>query len=460
MLERAFYQKLLNWKRSNERKALLVDGARQIGKTTLIEEFSRREYADSIKIDFIEDSTAAAYLGEAASAKDLIERLTLLVGKPVEPGRTLVFFDEVQEAPRIVTLVKYLVQDGRFPVVMSGSMLGVELHNVPSFPVGFLRIEHMFPLTFNEFCRAQNVPEAVMNSIGNAFRNREPLEATLHDRLIRLFRLYLVVGGMPEAVQRYLDTRYDLGAVRTTQTDLVALYRQDIAKYAGNRALQVKAIFDELPAQLAKENKRFQLKSLRDKARFERFANDFAWLVSAKAALKTVNVTEPKFMLKRTEEEARFKLYASDTGMLMSEYPTEVAMAALAGARDVNYGSVYENAVAQALAAAGSPLRYYHNNRKGEIDFLIETDQAKVVPVEVKSGKDYKLHTALNNLLGTPDFGIEYAYVLSEANVSTRERAGKPVHYLPMYMMDCVAKEASTRGPAEVPLMIAPPSFA
>lgn len=441
MLERTAYQDLLEWKTSAKHKALLVEGARQTGKTFLIEEFARREFADCVKVDFLADSEAAALFAGVTSAQQAADALSLISGARFTPGKTLVFLDEVQEAQNLVTFSKYLVQNG-LNLIMSGSMLGVELTQVRSFPVGFLRTITMYPLTFLEFCTAQGVPTSVIDLIEESCTSKTPLAEAVHQRLVQLFRLYLVVGGMPEAVQTHLDERGDLGAVRDVHRDLVRLYREDIAKHAGNRALQVKAIYDALPSQLDKENKRFQLKSLKKEAKFERFANDFAWLTSANIALKTTNVTDPRPMLERSIEENRFKLYASDTGMLLSRYRSSAALGALAGARTVNFGSVYENAVAQELAAGGVPLHYYHNSKKGEVDFLIETDGGSVVPIEVKSGKDYKRHVALNNLLGTPEYGIEKAYVLSEATVSVERRAGGTVFYLPLYMLPFVAREA------------------
>lgn len=254
---------------------------------------------------------------------------------------------------------------------------------------------------------------------------------------------------MPAAVQRAVNGKSDLGAVRGVQEDLIRLYREDIAKYAGGRALQVKSIFDEIPAQLNKENKRFQIKSLAKDSKYDRFANDFAWLVSANAALKVENVTEPKPMLARTAERNRFKLYGSDVGMLLAQYPADVAMAAITGGKSVNFGAVYENYVAQELAAAGVRLYYHHHSRRGEVDFLMERAAGGIVPIEVKSGKDYKLHTALNNLLGTSEFGIQEAIVLSEANVSVGERCGKPVVYLPLYMVGLVAAQGASRASSE-----------
>ena len=440
MFERAAYSTLMDWKQNNRNKALLIDGARQIGKTYLIEHFAQNEYRNWIKVDFLTDSSAARTLAAAQSTQQVIEALSLITGKRISSG-TLVFFDEVQEAQNIVTLSKYLVQDGRFDVILSGSMLDVELKHVKSFPVGYLRIETMYPLSFEEFCRALNVPDSVLAMVDECYTKKTPLESAVHDRLIRLFRLYLVVGGMPEAVQTYISSSNDLGAVREKQQELLRLYREDIAKYAPERALQIKTIFDAIPSQLDKESKRFQIKSIDGTPRYERYANDFAWLVGAKAALKTTNITDPRPMLERSEEKGRFKLYQSDVGMLMARYRSNVALAALAGEKRVNFGAVYENAVAQELAAANVPLHYFHSSRVGEVDFIAETDAGDVVPVEVKSGKDYKRHVALNNLMKSREHAIEYAYVLSEGNVSAEKREGGTVHYLPLYMLPAIARD-------------------
>lgn len=450
MLARNAYQTLLDWKRRDKRKALLVEGARQIGKTFLVEEFARREYSDYIKIDFLENDDAAKMLAGASSAQQVISALSLISGKPAIPGETLVFFDEVQKAQNVLTFSKYLVQDGRFDVVMSGSLLGVELSHVKSLPVGYMRVEVMYPLTFAEFCRAQGVPAEVMASLRQKYDEMRPVDDAVHERMVQLFRLYLVVGGMPEAVQLHIASKGDLGAVRQVQEDLVKLYGEDIAKHAKDRVLQVKSIYEALPSQLDKENKRFQLKSLQNDAKFSRFANDFAWLVGADAALKVTNVTDPRPMLERSEETGRFKLYQSDVGMLMSQYHSNVALGALSGARSVNFGGVYENAVAQELAAAGVPLHYFHNNRVGEVDFIVETDTGAVLPIEVKSGKGYKRHVALNKLLQSEEYGIDKACVLSESNVSVEARGNGVVNYLPLYMAPFVAEDAKGAGLAGV----------
>ncbi len=465
MLKRLAYDSLKLWKGNAKRKVLLVDGARQIGKTYLIESFAQAEYADYVKIDFLRDETAAELLGGATSSTQVVERVSLLADKTLRSG-TLLFFDEVQKVQNVVTLSKYLLDDGRFDIVMSGSMLGVELTRVKSFPVGYMDILHMYPLTFQEFCWSQGVPQSLLDGLKDCFLAKSPVDAGLHSKMIDLFRLYLVVGGMPEAVQEYIDARYDLAAVRELQSNLVRLYREDISKYAEERTLQVKAIYGEVPNQLAKENKRFQLKSLQKQARFERYANDFAWLVAAKSVLKAVNVTEPKFMLARTEEPSRFKLYSHDCGMLLSQYLLEVAADVLVGAKRVNYGAVYENYVAQELTAMGVKLRYFHNSRKGEVDFIAETEKADVLPIEVKSGKDYKVHSALSNLLASPEYAIPRAVVFSEGNVEVEERQGKEVLYLPLYMVGMLAETLAGEcgplgrlGKTSKPFRIAPPTW-
>ncbi len=449
MLKRKAYKNLLEWKQQRDHGALLVTGARQIGKTYLLEEFARNEYEAYVKVDFVKDLEAKNRYAAVTDSGQAIDLLSLELGHPLIPGKTLIFFDEVQEAPEVLTLSKYLVQDGRFDLALSGSMLGTELSGIRSLPVGYLHILDMAPLSFEEFCWAQGVPVSILENVRSCFASRLPLPDAVHDSLIKLLDRYLVVGGMPEAVCKSIEGARDLGSVRQVQDDLVRLYREDIIKYAKKRAPQIQAIFDALPSQLNKENKRFQLQSIAKEAKYDRFANDFAWLVATCTALKVVNVTDPKPMLARTAEQNRFKLYSSDVGMLMAQYPPSVAMASLLGEKSVNFGAVYENYVAQELSAAGVKLYYYHHSKRGEVDFLTETTEGKVLPIEVKSGKDYKLHTALSNLLSTAEYGIDEAIVLSRANVSVEKRREGNISYLPLYMGGLVAELGASRASAK-----------
>lgn len=446
MLKRKMYEKLLSWKQTEKRKVLLLFGARQTGKTFIVEEFARNEYEHFIKVDFRQDADAARLLSAATSAEDLVSRLSLVAGGIA--NNSLVFFDEVQEfGKEVVTLSKYLLEDGRFDLVLSGSLLGTFIQGVKSFPVGYAREERMCPLDFEEFCWAMSVPPAVIAQVRHAYESKEPLEENLHQALMALYRQYIVVGGMPEAVEAFVQNQRDLGAAQAVAAEIGNQYRRDITKYAGDQKTNIAAIYDNIPAQLSKENKRFAMKAVAENGRYSRLQDSFSWLTEAGAALPVYAVTEPKMPLMRTKEQRKFKLYASDCGMLAARYPQSASMDIVLGEGDGNYGAVYENVVAQELAAAGFSLYYYHHSRKGEVDFLLETKRGTVLPIEVKSGKDYKLHTALNNLLGTEGYSIECAYVLSEYNVSVGQRKGKPVCYLPLYMTMCLSEEADTRAP-------------
>lgn len=440
-MKRKMFEKLIEWKHAKKRKVFLLLGARQTGKTYIVREFAKSNYRGFIEINFLEDAENGQFLAGASGAQDLISRLTLVLGRTIEPG-SLVFFDEVQHIGKeAVTLSKFMLEDDRFDLVLSGSLLGTVLEGVTSFPVGYARVERMYPLDFEEFCWALDVPASIFEMVRDRYDNKKPLEETLHKQLVKLFRHYIVVGGMPEATKEFLGKGRDLGAARQVDLDIIEQYRYDITKYANARKTQILTIFDNVPAQLAKENKRFAMMTVKKGVSFDRLKDDFSWLVRAGIVLPACIVKEPKYPLLRTKDARKFKLYASDCGMLLSQFPNTAAMGVIEGAGDANYGAVYENVVAQELTAAGIPLYYYHSNRKGELDFLLETKEGEVLPVEVKSGKDYKLHTALNNLLGTEAYGIKQAVVLSEHNVSIGEREGKPVYYLPLYMLMCLTAQ-------------------
>lgn len=437
-------------------EGFLLVGARQTGKTFVVRQFAREHFARTAEVSFLDNKKAAGILQAAQDTDDFLARLSLVTQTPVVPGETLVFLDEIQEAPDLITVVKFLVEDGRYPVVLSGSMLGTELKGYRSFPVGYVQIERMYPLDFEEFCWSQGVPSSLIDSIREAYRERRPLDEPLHEQFSALFRYFVAVGGMPEVVQTYQDSPYDMGMVRAVASQIIEQYRYDIAKYAEGRAPQIRAVYNAVPSQLDKVNKRFRMDALKEGAVYRRHEDDFAWLVDAAVVLPTYAVTEPKKPLKRTAQRNKFKLYDSDTGLLLSQYVPQVMLDVIDNAPAVNFGSVYENAVAQALTCQNPDLFYFYNSRKGEVDFIVERNDGTLMPVEVKSGKDYKLYTALNNLLGTEDFDIHEACVLSMGNVERGERREKPVWYLPLYMAFCIAEETNGRLQG---VRIAPPVF-
>lgn len=443
MLRRKVTERLLEWKRTS-RKALLVTGARQIGKSFAIRDFGRANYAFFYEANLLLDADARESLTKARDAADFISRVALLSRSTLVEGDTLVFVDEIQEFPEIVTLMKALVEDGRFSYVFSGSMLGTEFKGISSFPVGYVERITMRPMDFEEYCWAVGVSDETLASIREHMVHRAPVEDYVHEAMMRNFRSYLVAGGMPEVVQDYIDSSYSLIRTRKLQGELVDQYRIDIAKYAGRRAFAVRSIFDRLPLELEGENHRFMLSSIRDGARLDEYAEDFLWLTNAGVGLIVPRATEARSPLLRTESASFFKLYESDTGMLVCRYPQSTARAIYLDQKGANLGGIFENAVAQELAALGIPAWYYFTTAEGEVDFLIDGKKGRVVPIEVKSGARVRSHAALDHLLAKPGLRIPEAVVLSGENVF---QEGK-VTYLPVYMTFCLDELVERQGDA------------
>lgn len=450
MLKRKITAKLEAWKTIAREKALLIVGARQVGKSFAIREFGKANYARYIEINLFEDKRAREALSAASDANDFISRVTVLSGQAIVLGDTLVFVDEIQEAPDVVTMAKFLVEDGRCDWAFSGSMLGTEFKGVRSYPVGSVHELPMHPLDFEEFCWAIGVSGEALESVRRCCQDETPVEAYIHEALMANFRTYIVSGGMPEAVQRLVDSDGDIASVRQVLEGLNRQYRRDISKYAAVRSLQVQSIFDQLPVQLEGEARRFVLNSVDPQARYEKYQRDFVWLTNAGVALKTDLVDEPKSPLLKTANPMKFKLYQSDTGMLMARYPISLAQAAYLDEKDPNLGGVYENVVAQQLTAQGHQLFYYQTRKRGEVDFVVDAGNGKAVPIEVKSGRYYHAHAALDHVLETEGYNVDLGIVLSRGNI---ERRGK-VLYLPLYALPFLPLYLGARVPKGFKLQV------
>lgn len=434
MINRKIYKYLEEFYKTNK-KALLVTGARQTGKSFAIRHFGTTHFENLIEIDFIEMSDAAKVVSEAKNSKNLLMRLSVLTNKPLIEGKTLVFFDEVQACPEIVTAIKYLVAEGNYRYILSGSLLGVELNDLRSEPVGYMDIVEMFPLDIEEFMMAMGISQAVWDNIKTSWEQKKPVDSFVHSKLMELFRLYLIVGGMPAVVQKYLDTN-NLQEVLSEQQAIIRLYKRDIAKYDRNNKLYIDEIFEQIPPELKAKNKRFILKKLNENIKFSRIENSFIWLKDAGVALPVYNVEEPVSPLMMSRSRNLFKLFQNDIGLLASQYADGIQLKILTNAKDINFGSIYENAVAQELRAHGFDLYYFNSKKQGELDFVVEKD-GRVIPIEVKSGKDYQRHNALTNVLSNKDYDIRQAIVFGNDNVSQN---GK-VLYLPMYMAAFLEKQ-------------------
>ncbi len=409
-------------------QALLVSGARQTGKTYLIREMCRRSGKTFLEFNLIEQPAVAAALQHAGNAKEVLMRLSLLADGPMIPGKTIIFLDEIQEAGDIVTLIKFLVDDGSYQYVLSGSLLGIELKGIRSAPVGYLHPVELFPLDFMEFLWAVGVQETVTDQLRGNFESRTAVDDYVHNRLMELYHLYLIIGGMPQAVQRYVDTN-DLKQVNDVQKDIVRLYKRDFTKYEEKDKLKLISIYDLIPSELNKHNKRFVFTYLNKELKFDRYENSFLWLKDAGVALPVYNVSEPRLPLEQSKASNLFKLFMNDVGLLNSFYSTDVKLKILNRDGSVNNGALYENAVAQQLAANELPLFYLNSKNLGEVDFITEWN-GECLPVEVKSGNDYTLHPALNRLLNLPGSNISQAIVFCKGNIQQYDR----LLYVPIYL--------------------------
>ena len=426
-------------------KALLLTGARQVGKTIAFRRFSERHYTYYIEINFLKTPAAVSIFDNVKSAQEILTRVSAFTDVPMVPGKTFILFDEIQECPECVTQIKFLVDEGSYRYGLTGSLLGVELKDIRSEPVGFMDIVDVFPLDFEEFCSAIGVAPRIIDHLRSAYEKREPVDPVVHSQMMGVVNLYLVVGGMPAAVQKYLDT-HNIQQVGAEQRAIINLYKRDIARYDPEEKLLLNEIFDLIPSEINAKNKRFILKSLDQGAKFQKYKGSFLWLKNAGVAIPVFNIEEPVFPLKLNEHRNLFKLFQNDVGLLAYQYADGIQLRILSGTANLNYGAVYENFVAQELYAHGykDKLYYFNSKKQGEVDFVLEKTDGTILPVEVKSGKDYEFHLALSNILGNGQYGIPEAITLCHDNISV---SGKVV-YMPVYMIMFLHRSRET-SPAE-----------
>ncbi len=435
MLVRKIGREIERWI-DNSQKALIIYGARQVGKTYIVRSVLEERGEDYVEFNLIRDKSTLEVLRGFTSVNDLILKLSLLSEKPLTPHKTFIFFDEIQEYPEIVTTIKFLVEDGRFRYILSGSLLGVEVKNIKSAPVGYLQSLTMYPLDFEEFLQLFHVDKKIMDGLKDCYTNRQPVDEVIHKRFNEIFNLYLIIGGMPAAVAAYQRTN-NIDDVITEHNSIIEQYKQDFTKYeAQQKRLFLTRIYDIIPAELNEKNKRFNVSDVEKGARYDRIKDDFIWLTAAGVAIATYNVTEPVLPLSLNEKASLFKLFLSDVGLLTTMYGKATKLKIVNGAAGINKGGIFENVVAQELTAHGYASYYYVSKKFGELDFVLEHD-GLVLPIEVKSGKDYTRHSALDNVLNVEEYGIPEAFVFSSANVSVD---GKVVYY-PVYMAMFLSEE-------------------
>ena len=420
--------------KSDPQKILIIDGARQVGKSYIIREAGTELFENYVEINLLEDSLNNCYFANTKSTSDFYLQLSMIAGdKLKEKENTLIFLDEIQAYPHLLTLLKFLNQENRFTYIASGSLLGITLSQTSSIPMGSIEVKQMYPMDFEEFLIANNFGELAISALKEKFNKRETLEESIHNNLLGLFKKYLLSGGLPEAVKTFVETN-NIISVRTIQNQIHEYYGMDASKYDVEHKLKIKRIFDMIPSTLENKKKRIVVQDIENKKgkRFSSYQDEFDYLINAGVALEVKAVSTPVFPLNEHSGKNLLKLYLNDVGILSGILYQNNIRAILDSENSINLGTLYEAVVAQELKAHGKQLFYYDNKSKGEVDFLInDYDSLSILPIEVKSGKDYSVHSALNSFLQNKDYNVSNAIVFSNERIVTTTPAG--ITYLPIY---------------------------
>ena len=439
MLYRKIEKKIENYLKNPSNKIMLIDGARQIGKSYIIRyvctEVLKNKFKNYIEINFVEDSISDRIFANINSKEDFYLQLSMFAGNKMgNKDNTVIFIDEIQEYPQFLTLLKFLKQDDRFTYICSGSLLGVTLLKTPSIPIGSIDINHMYPLDFEEFLLANGFNSSAINILKQNFENLTSLDETTHNKMLDLMKKYLFTGGMPDAVNSFLKNQ-NIMEVRRIQSTIYDLYGDDASKYDREHKLKIKRIYDLIPSTLENKKKRIvvqDIEGIKGK-RFSSYQNEFDYLISSGIALEVKALSTPVFPLIQSSNKNLLKLYLNDVGLLTNILYKHNIRAILNDEKSINLGAVYESFVASELKAHGYNLFYYKNKANGEVDFLIDDyNNLSVLPLEIKSGKDYTIHSAINKFIKNKDYNVKRGFVLSNERKIFEE---DNIIYIPIYFI-------------------------
>ncbi len=421
--------------KSNSNKVMIVDGARQVGKSFIIRHVGQKLFKNYIEINLLEDYLKDRLFENARTTQDFYLQLSIIAGnKMQQKENTLVFLDEIQVYPHLLTLLKFLKSEDKFTYIASGSLLGVTLANTTSIPIGSIELMHMYPLDFEEFLIANGLNDYAIQSLEQKFEKKESLDIQTHNKIMDMFKKYLIVGGLPDAVNSYLDS-FNIYNIRKIQEEIHRFYALDASKYDSENKLKIRRIYEMIPSNLENKKKRVRIQEIENKKgkRASNYKDEFDYLINSGIALEVRAISNPTFPLVQSSAKNLLKLYLNDVGLLTNILYKSNINAILGDEKSVNLGSVYECVVASELKAHGYDLYYYDNKAKGEVDFLIDNySNLSIMPIEVKSGKDYTIHSALNNLMSNEDYGIKFSFVLSnEREIYVKNN----ITYLPIYFV-------------------------
>ena len=434
MLFRKIEYYLRDYLTSDNNKILIIDGARQIGKSYIIEKVGKDIFGEGfIKINLLEDHTLADIFANVKNIEDFYFTLSTFAGERMsDKANTLIFIDEIQACPNLITLLKFLKQDDKYRFIASGSLLGVTLSDISSIPIGYIEIKRMYQLDFEEFLIANGFSHDAIKYLECKYLAKETLDEALHIRLMDLFKKYLIVGGLPDAVNEFISS-HNVVKIRKLQQDIIDLYREDASKYDKDRKLKIKRVYDMIPSTMQHTKKRIVIKDIENTTgkRYSNYADEFDYLISSGITHEVKAISNPVFPLLQSESKNLLKLYINDVGLLSALLYRTNTKAILDDVRSINLGALYETVVACQLKVYGHKLFYYDNRKNGEVDFLVDDfDSLSVLPIEVKSGRDYTIHSALNHFLSNKSYPVKSAIVLSnEREIKTVNN----VTYLPIY---------------------------
>ena len=419
----------------NEEKILCIDGARQVGKSYIIRELAQKHFENYIEINMADDKVGDKLFANVRTVESFYIEVSVIAGdKLKDRENTIIFIDEIQEYPELLTLLKPLRIDNKYKYICSGSELGITLSKTTLTPMGSIIEKKMYPMDFEEFLIANSVGELVINHMRKCFEEGIPLDEALHNKILYLFKTYLYVGGMPDAVKSFVETK-NVSKIREIQKDIINFYSEDASKYDKNHKLVIKRIYDMIPSNIENKVKRIQYKKIEniDDVRYTKYVDEFEYLISSGIALDAKAVSEPKFPLVQSSSKNLIKLYMNDVGLLTSVLYKNNINAILDDETGVNLGAVYETVVAEELKAHNHELYYYDRKKVGEVDYLIDNyDALNVLPVEIKSGKDYKNFRALPKIILDPNYRMTKGYVFSNEREIQKE---DKIIYYPIYFI-------------------------
>ena len=435
MFNRKIEKYIEDYLESDNESILCIDGARQIGKSYIIRYLCQKHYENYIEINMIDDFNGTKIFADVKNINDFYLQLSVIYGKKLHDRTdTIIFIDEIQIYPHLITMLKALRYDNRYRYICSGSLLGIALKKAISIPLGSIIEKEMYPMDFEEFLWATGAGRDYVNYLRDCFKNKIELSDSLHKKTLDLFKTYLYVGGLPDAVKAYVETK-NVYNIRTVQNNTYKYYCEDASKYDKENSLKTRRIYEYLSSNIENKVKRIQFSKIENdtNSKFKKYENEFDYLICSGITLDVKGISEPRFPLIQSAQKNLIKLYLNDVGILTCILYGNNINAILKDEEKVNLGAVYENVVAQELKAHGHKLFYYDRRKVGEVDYLIDDyDTLSVVPIEVKSCRGSYEFSALKKLMDIKDSNIKKGYVFSNKK-EIKEKGN--IYYLPIYFI-------------------------